>query len=74
MSVKDELLKEIETLSESQQAQILAYVRFIRLGLGQPQSIKERFDKAVAEIRQDAAGRGLSEAEIEAETKSVRSK
>ena len=72
MTVKEALLKEIETLPESRQADVLTYVRFLKIGLAEPQQIETRFAEALAELRQQAAQRGLSEAEIEAEIRAVR--
>ena len=37
MSVKDVLLQEIDSLPENKQADVLAYVRFVKLGLGEPE-------------------------------------
>jgi hypothetical protein len=66
-------MKEIDSLPESKQADVLAYVRFIKLGLGEPDQVKKRFREALAEIRQQAPGRQMSEDEIEAEVRAVRS-
>jgi hypothetical protein len=72
MSVREALLKEIDSLPENKQADVLAYVRFLKLGLGEPEQVRKRFQEALVEIRKEAAGRHLSEAEIEAEIRAVR--
>jgi hypothetical protein len=74
MSVKDALLREIETLPESRQADVLTYVRFLKIGLAEPQQVEARFAEALAELRRQAAQRGLSETEIEAEIQAVRAR
>jgi hypothetical protein len=66
-------MKEIDSLPESKQADVLAYVRFIKLGLGEPEQVRDRFSEALREIRKQASDRNLSDADIEAEVRAVRS-
>ena len=74
MTVKDVLLKEIESLPESQQAGVLAYVRFLKIGLAEPPAVAARFADALADLRRQAGAQGITEAEIEAEIKAVRAR
>ena len=72
MTLKEMLLKEIESLPESQQADVLAYVRFLKIGLAEPAEIEARFSETLATLRRQNASNSLSEAEIEAEIRAVR--
>ena len=74
MTIKDVLLKEIETLPEARQADVLTYVRFLKIGLAEPQEVEARFVEALANLRRLAAAASLSEADIEGEIRAVRAK
>lgn len=74
MTVKDLLLKEIESLPESRQADVLAYVRFLKIGLAEPQEVAIHFAAALADLRKQAAARGITESDIEAEITAVRNR
>lgn len=73
MSLKDALLREIESLPEQRQADVLAYVRFLKLGLADPATVERNFDQALAQARSIAQERGITEADVEAEIRAVRS-
>jgi hypothetical protein len=72
MTIKDVLLKEIESLPEDRQSDVLTYVRFLKIGLAEAPEVEARFAEALTNLRRQAAARGLSEAEIEAEIRAVR--
>lgn len=71
-SLRDALLREIETLPEQRQADVLAFVRFLKLGLADREAVRENFAKALAQARAIARERGVTEADIEAEIKAAR--
>ena len=69
---KEVLLREIETLPETRQADVLAFVRFLKIGLADPQTIERQFTDALAQARAIAVERGITETDIEAEIQAVR--
>ena len=72
MTVKDILLCEIESLPEERQADVLAFVRYLKLTAADDPTIERRFDAAVSEARRRVAGKGISEDQIAAEIKTAR--
>mgnify|MGYP001447624898 CR=1 FL=1 len=72
MTLKEALLTEIETLPEARQADVLAYVRFIKIGLADPATLERQFAEALSRARLIAAQRQITDADIEAEVQAVR--
>ena len=72
MTLKEALLTEIETLPEARQADVLAYVRFIKIGLADPATLERQFAEALNRARLIAAQRQITDADIEAEVQAVR--
>ncbi len=72
LSLKDTLLREIETLPEPRQADVLAFVRFLKLGLADRATVERNFAQALAQARAIAAERNITEADIETEIRAVR--
>ncbi len=67
------LLKEIASLPESRRADVLAFVRYLKLSLpGEEADIEKRFDKAIESIRVRARKMNITEEDIEAEIRAVR--
>ena len=66
------LLQEVATLPESQRADVLAFVRYLRLTLAEDSEIEERFDAAIAKIRETAAKYNITEQDIDDEVRAVR--
>jgi hypothetical protein len=67
------LLKEIASLPESRRADVLAFVRYLKLSLpGEEADIEKRFDKAIESIRARARKMNITEEDIEAEIRAVR--
>ena len=73
LNLLETLVHEIETLPETRQADVLAFVRFLRLGLADEQTVERRFADALARAQTIARERGITEEDIEAEIKAVRS-
>ena len=72
MTLKEILLREIETLPEDRQENVLAYVRFLKVGLAEPQPTDEQFADALSRARAIAAERGITERDIDAEIRATR--
>lgn len=72
MTVKDILLRELESLPQQRQEDVLAFVRFLKIGLADSQYLEERFVASVAQARKIAEGRGITERDIEEEIAAVR--
>jgi hypothetical protein len=70
---KETLLREVETLPEARQAEVLKFIRFLKIGLGDSDDIARRFDLALAKAREAAASRAITDQDIESEIKAVRS-
>jgi len=67
------IMREISTLPERRRADVLAFIRYLKLSIpGDQQELEERFDKALASIRARAKGMGITEEDIEAEIRAVR--
>lgn len=73
MSLKETLIQEIEALPEKHQADVLAFVRFLKIGLADEQTVERRFTDALARARAIAQERGITEQDIEDQVRSVRS-
>ena len=68
MTIQEALLRELKTLPEQQQAEVLAFARFLKIGLSDTQ----RFNMAVTKARRTASARGITEADITEEIYHVR--
>lgn len=72
--MKDVLIREIELLPEEKQEQVLAFVRFLRIGLADVDRSRRDFWTAVDKARRIARERGITEQDIEDEIKAVRAR
>ena len=72
MSLKETIVQEIETLPEKRQADVLAFVRFLKIGLADEQTVERRFTDALARAQAIAQERGITEQDIEDEVRAVR--
>lgn len=73
MSVDPALLREIETLPEEQQADVLAFVRFLKIRFISEEELERNFSSALDRARTISEERGISESDIEDEIKAARS-
>lgn len=71
--LKETIFREVESLPEPRQADVLAFIRFLKIGLADEQTIERRFVDALAQTRGIARERGITEEDIAAEIKAVRS-
>jgi hypothetical protein len=66
------IMLEISTLPESRLADVLTYVRFLKLGLADRDEIEKRFDKSWKRVRARAKKMKITQADIDAEVRAVR--
>ncbi len=66
------LLREVSTLPEARQADVLAFVRFLKISLPDKEKIREDFKEALKDARETAQKLNITEADIEAEIRAVR--
>jgi hypothetical protein len=66
------IMLEISTLPEARLADVLTYVRFLKLGLADSSEIEKRFDKSWKKVRARAKQMKITQADIDAEIRAVR--
>ncbi|MBI5348569.1 MAG: hypothetical protein HZB77_04515 [Chloroflexi bacterium] len=72
MTFKEAIFIEVDTLPEAKQADVLAFSRFVKIGLAGPEMLDKRFGDALVRARAIAAERQITEQDIEAEIKAAR--
>jgi hypothetical protein len=71
-NLEQTIMLEISTLQESQLADILKYIRFIKLGLSDSKEIEKRFDESWKRVRARAKELNITQEDIDAEIRAVR--
>ncbi len=66
------LLREVATLPESRQADVLAFVRFLKISLPNEEKVREDFKEALEDARATAEKYNITQEDIEAEIRAVR--
>jgi hypothetical protein len=66
------LLKEIATLPESRRADVLAFVRFLKISVKEDTELEREYDEAIKDARDTAQKYNITQDEIEAEIRAVR--
>lgn len=66
------LLKEVATLPESRQADVLAFVRFLKIRLPDEEKIRKEFQEALVDARATAKRLNITEEDINNEIRAVR--
>jgi hypothetical protein len=66
------LLDEVAALPKSRQADVLAFIRYLRIGLMEEEELERQYDAAIAKVRQTAQLYEITEADIETEIRAVR--
>lgn len=67
------IMREISTLPESRRADVLAFIRFLKLSIPKDRKeIEERFEKSLESIRARAKEMNITEEDIDAEIRAVR--
>jgi hypothetical protein len=66
------LLREVATLPESRQADVLAFIRFLKISLPEKEKIKADLKDALKDARETTKRLNISQEDIDAETRAVR--
>ena len=66
------LLKEVSTLPEARQADVLAFIRFLKISLPSEEKVKEEFKDALKDARETALKYNITQDDIDAEIRAVR--
>jgi hypothetical protein len=66
------LLREVSTLPESRQADVLAFIRFLKISLPNDKKNMQEFKYALKDARATARKRNITQADIVAEIQAVR--
>lgn len=66
------LLKEVSTLPEARQADVLAFIRFLKISLPSEEMVKEEFKDALKDARETALKYNITQEDIDAEIRAVR--
>jgi hypothetical protein len=66
------LLKEVSTLPESRQADVLAFIRFLKISLPNEEKIREDFKEALKDAHATAEKYNITQEDIDAEIRAVR--
>jgi hypothetical protein len=66
------LLREIATLPESRRADVLAFVRFLKISLMDEDKLEWEYDKAIKDARATAKKYKITQEVIDAEVRAVR--
>ncbi|HLE51084.1 MAG TPA: hypothetical protein VI755_03445 [Anaerolineales bacterium] len=73
-TLEEAIIREIATLPEARQEDVLAFVRFLKIGLADEQTIEQQFTNALDQALVIAKERNITDQDINAEIRAVRSK
>ncbi|OIO89679.1 MAG: hypothetical protein AUK02_02120 [Anaerolineae bacterium CG2_30_58_95] len=66
------LVNEISTLSESRRADVLAFIRFLKIGVKDDDELEREYDEAIKDARATAQKYNITQDVIDAEIRAVR--
>ncbi len=66
------LLKEVSTLPTSRQADVLAFIRFLKISLPSEEKVREEFKDALNDAHETALKYNITQDDIDAEIRAVR--
>ncbi|MCI0553526.1 MAG: hypothetical protein L0287_21480 [Anaerolineae bacterium] len=66
------LLEEIATLPEARRADVLAFVRFLKISIRDDEALEREYDEAIQDARATALKYNITEEDIDAEIRAVR--
>ncbi len=66
------LLREVATLPEARQADVLAFIRFLKISLPNDETVKDEFKEALKDARDTAQKYNITQDDIDAEIRAVR--
>lgn len=69
---EETLLQEVAALPKSRRADVLAFVRYLRISLMDEDEVERKYDAAIKKIRETAKRYNITEKDIEAEIRAVR--
>lgn len=69
---EETLLREVATLPESRQADVLAFIRFLKISIRDDEALEREFDEAIKDARVTALKYNITEEDIDAEIRAVR--
>ena len=73
-TLEEAIIREIATLPEARQEDILVFVRFLKIGCGGENTIEQQFTNALDQALVIAKERNITDQDINAEIRAVRSK
>ncbi len=73
-SLTEVIVKELAGLPESRQADVLAFVRFLKIGLADPDTTERQFANALSQARKIAESQNITPNDIENEIRAYRTK
>ena len=73
-SLTDVIVRELAGLPEERHADVLAFVRFLKIGLADVETTAQQFDRALEEARKIAESQNITDEEIEDEIRAYRTK
>ncbi len=72
-NLEQTIMLEISTLPETRYADVLAFIRYLKLSIPKEEKeLEERFDKVLKSIRARAQEMNITDEDIEAEIRAVR--
>ena len=66
------LLREVATLPESRQADVLAFIRFLKISIKDDSELEREYDEAIKDARATARKYNITQEDIDAEIRAVR--
>lgn len=69
---EETLLREVSTLPESRRADVLAFVRFLKISMKDDEELEREYDEAIKDARATAKKYNITQDDIDAEIRAVR--
>jgi hypothetical protein len=66
------LLDEVAALPKSRRADVLAFIRHLRISIMEEEELERRYDAAIEKVRETAQNYGITEEDVENEIRAVR--
>jgi len=73
LPLQETLIREIASLPDERKEEVLAFVRFLKIGLADEDTLRQRFETALNKARARSLEKGITEQDIQAEIRAVRS-
>ena len=69
---EETLLREVSTLPESRRADVLAFVRFLKISMKDDEELEREYDEAIKDARASAKKYKITQDDIDTEIRAVR--